>query len=74
MAATRGGCVQAHRDNEAVSGVLDDRLDAAFGDGEGDLHATYGGEGRTGHHQPESIRRRSRKVSKSPPRHGFLRL
>jgi hypothetical protein len=29
------------------------------------MHAFHGGEGRSGDHRPESIRRRPRKVSKS---------
>lgn len=54
-----------HRNDKAVRILLDDALDAALGDGEGNLHASHGGEGRSGDHRPESIRRRPRKVRKS---------
>lgn len=54
-----------HLDDDAVRILLDDALNAALGDGEGNVHAFHGGEGLSGCHQPESIRRRPRKVSET---------
>lgn len=65
-------------DDDAVRILLDDALDASLGDGEGNMHAFHRGEGRSGDHRPESIRRRPRQMSKSqtgaiPKKVGVLR-
>ena len=55
-------------DDEMVLILLDDALDSALGNCEGKMHAFHGGRAGSGQHRPESIRRRPRKVSKSPQR------